>query len=120
MPGAFEIPLVAKRVAQTKRFDAVICLGAVIRGATPHFDFVAAEAMAKYKLERSQIVFNSSHTHTGPVIRGNLDVIGAVRERFAAAQYRNMDDAAKLSAPAFEMLESGVEVSSFRVVHHEP
>ena len=44
VPGAFEIPLVAKRVAQTKRFDAVICLGAVIRGATPHFDFVAAEA----------------------------------------------------------------------------
>ena len=44
VPGAFEIPLVAQRVAQTKRFDAVICLGAVIRGATPHFDFVAAEA----------------------------------------------------------------------------
>jgi 6,7-dimethyl-8-ribityllumazine synthase len=44
VPGAFELPLVAKRVAQSKRFDAVICLGAVIRGATPHFDFVAAEA----------------------------------------------------------------------------
>ncbi len=44
VPGAFEIPLVAKRVAGTKRFDAVVCLGAVIRGATPHFDFVAAEA----------------------------------------------------------------------------
>ncbi|MGE5257838.1 MAG: 6,7-dimethyl-8-ribityllumazine synthase [Hyphomicrobiales bacterium] len=44
VPGAFEIPLAAKRVARSKRFDAVICLGAVIRGATPHFDFVAAEA----------------------------------------------------------------------------
>jgi 6,7-dimethyl-8-ribityllumazine synthase len=44
VPGAFEIPLVAKRVAQTQRFDAIVCLGAVIRGATPHFDFVAAEA----------------------------------------------------------------------------
>jgi 6,7-dimethyl-8-ribityllumazine synthase len=44
VPGAFEIPLVAKRVAMSRRFDAVICLGAVIRGATPHFDFVAAEA----------------------------------------------------------------------------
>jgi 6,7-dimethyl-8-ribityllumazine synthase len=44
VPGAFEIPLVAKRVAITQRFDAIICLGAVIRGATPHFDFVAAEA----------------------------------------------------------------------------
>jgi 6,7-dimethyl-8-ribityllumazine synthase len=44
VPGAFEVPLVAKRVAMTQRFDAIICLGAVIRGATPHFDFVAAEA----------------------------------------------------------------------------
>jgi len=42
-PGAFEIPLVAKKVAKTGKFDAVICLGAVIRGATPHFDYVAAE-----------------------------------------------------------------------------
>ena len=40
-------------------------------------DFVAAEAMSKYKLDRSQIVFNSSHTHTGPVVRGNLDIMGA-------------------------------------------
>ncbi len=44
VPGAFEIPLVAKRVAEAKRVDAVICLGAVIRGSTPHFDYVAAEA----------------------------------------------------------------------------
>ena len=43
VPGAFEIPLVAKKVAQTGRYDAVICLGAVIRGATPHFDYVANE-----------------------------------------------------------------------------
>ncbi len=43
VPGAFEIPLIAKRVAETGRYDAVICLGAVIRGATPHFDYVAAE-----------------------------------------------------------------------------
>lgn len=42
-PGAFEIPLVAKKMAETGRFDAIICLGAVIRGATPHFDFVASE-----------------------------------------------------------------------------
>jgi len=43
-PGAFEIPLVAKQAALTGRFDAVICLGAVIRGSTPHFDYVAGEA----------------------------------------------------------------------------
>ena len=42
-PGAFEIPLVAKKAAKTGKFDAVICLGAVIRGATPHFDYVSAE-----------------------------------------------------------------------------
>lgn len=43
VPGAFEIPLTAKKVASSGRYDAVICLGAVIRGATPHFDYVAAE-----------------------------------------------------------------------------
>lgn len=43
VPGAFEIPVVARRLATTGRYDAVICLGAVIRGATPHFDYVAAE-----------------------------------------------------------------------------
>ena len=43
VPGAFEIPLVAKKMANTKRFDAVICLGAVIRGSTSHFDLISAE-----------------------------------------------------------------------------
>ncbi|SHK50316.1 6,7-dimethyl-8-ribityllumazine synthase [Paramaledivibacter caminithermalis] len=43
VPGAFEIPLVAKKMAVTKKYDAVICLGTVIRGATPHFDYVASE-----------------------------------------------------------------------------
>jgi len=43
VPGAFEIPLVAKKAAEGKKYDAIICLGAVIRGATPHFDYVSAE-----------------------------------------------------------------------------
>ncbi len=43
VPGAFEIPLVAKKVAACGKYHAVICLGAVIRGATPHFDYVSAE-----------------------------------------------------------------------------
>jgi len=43
VPGAYEIPLTAKKMVATSRFDAVICLGAVIRGATPHFDYVSAE-----------------------------------------------------------------------------
>ncbi len=43
VPGAFEIPLIAKKMAGSKRFDAIICLGAVIRGSTPHFDYVSNE-----------------------------------------------------------------------------
>lgn len=43
VPGAFEMPLVAKKLAESGKYDVVICLGAVIRGATPHFDYVAAE-----------------------------------------------------------------------------
>lgn len=43
VPGSFELPLAAKRMAESRRYDAVVCLGAVIRGATPHFDYVAAE-----------------------------------------------------------------------------
>jgi 6,7-dimethyl-8-ribityllumazine synthase len=42
VPGAFEIPLAARQLAETKRFDAVVCLGCLIRGATPHFDFIAS------------------------------------------------------------------------------
>ncbi|BBO84417.1 6,7-dimethyl-8-ribityllumazine synthase [Desulfosarcina ovata subsp. sediminis] len=44
VPGAFEIPMLAQRMAKSKKYHAVICLGAVIRGATPHFDYVCAEA----------------------------------------------------------------------------
>ncbi|TWJ18775.1 6,7-dimethyl-8-ribityllumazine synthase [Geobacter argillaceus] len=43
VPGAFEIPLVAQKLAVAGKYDAIICLGAVIRGSTPHFDYVAAE-----------------------------------------------------------------------------
>lgn len=44
VPGSFEIPLVAEKLAASGRYDAVLALGAIIRGATPHFDYVAAEA----------------------------------------------------------------------------
>lgn len=43
VPGAFEIPLAAKKMAKSQKYDGVICLGAVIRGSTPHFDYVASE-----------------------------------------------------------------------------
>jgi len=44
VPGAFELPLVARKLAESRRYDAVVCLGAVIRGETPHFEYVAGEA----------------------------------------------------------------------------
>ncbi len=54
VPGAFEIPLMAKRLAQSEKYDAVICLGAVIRGATSHFEYIASEVskgVARVSLE---------------------------------------------------------------------
>lgn len=54
VPGAFEIPLVAQKMAKSKRFDAIICLGAIIRGSTPHFDYVSNEmskGIAKVSLD---------------------------------------------------------------------
>lgn len=54
VPGAFEIPLVAQRIAKSKSCDAVICLGTVIRGSTPHFDYIASEVskgIAKVSLD---------------------------------------------------------------------
>ncbi|UCC90541.1 MAG: 6,7-dimethyl-8-ribityllumazine synthase [Dehalococcoidia bacterium] len=54
VPGSFEIPLVAKKLAQSKKYDAVVCLSAVVRGGTPHFEYIAAEVtkgIAKVSLE---------------------------------------------------------------------
>lgn len=54
VPGAFEIPMIAQKMAKTKSFDALICLGTVIRGATPHFDYIASEVakgIAKVSLD---------------------------------------------------------------------
>ena len=54
VPGAMEIPLIAQRLAKSERYDALICLGAVIRGSTPHFDYVASEVakgVAKVQLD---------------------------------------------------------------------
>jgi 6,7-dimethyl-8-ribityllumazine synthase len=64
VPGSFEIPLTALRLAKSEKYDGVICLGAVIRGSTPHFDYVAAEAAKGV----AQAAFNSGL----PVIFGVL------------------------------------------------
>lgn len=59
VPGAFEMPVVAKRLAKSGKYDAIICLGAVIRGATPHFEYVSAEVskgLAQVALEHGMPV----------------------------------------------------------------
>ena len=68
VPGAFEVPLVAQKMAHTGRYDAVICLGAVIRGATPHFEFVSGEVtkgIAKVSLDSGvPVIFGIITTDT--------------------------------------------------------
>lgn len=64
VPGAFEIPLVAEEIAHGGRADAIVCLGAVIRGETPHFDFVAGEC--------ARGVAQVARTHRIPVVFGVL------------------------------------------------
>jgi 6,7-dimethyl-8-ribityllumazine synthase len=64
VPGAFEIPAVAKKIADSKKVDGIICLGCVIRGATPHFDYVAAEV--------SKGVASVGLNGTAPIVFGVL------------------------------------------------
>ena len=68
VPGAFEVPLIAQKMAISKKFDAVICLGAVIRGSTPHFDYVAGEVskgIAKVSLDSGiPVIFGVLTTDT--------------------------------------------------------
>jgi 6,7-dimethyl-8-ribityllumazine synthase len=64
VPGAFEVPFIAKKLAKTKEYDAIICLGSVIRGATPHFDYVSNEV--------SKGIANVSLETEVPVIFGIL------------------------------------------------
>ena len=75
VPGAFEIPLVAKKLADSDNYDGVICLGAVIRGNTPHFDYVSAEV--------TKGVATASMQSTKPVIFGVIttDTIEQAIER---------------------------------------
>jgi 6,7-dimethyl-8-ribityllumazine synthase len=89
VPGAFELPLAAKRLAESRRFQAVITIGAVVRGDTPHFDYVAGECAAG--VMRAQL-------ETGvPIIFGVLttDTVEQARER--------LDKGAEFAAAAVEM-----------------
>ena len=88
VPGAFELPLALQKLATTRRHDALIALGCVIRGATPHFDFVAGEA--------SRGVARVSATHELPVGYGVLtvDTIEQAIERAGAKAGNRGADAA--------------------------
>jgi 6,7-dimethyl-8-ribityllumazine synthase len=88
VPGAFEIPLTAKALAGTKRFDAVICLGAVIRGDTPHFDYISAEA--------SRGIGQAALDADVPIIFGVLttDTVAQAIERADPAKFNRGGEAA--------------------------
>lgn len=89
VPGAFEIPLVARTLAMTKQFDAVICLGAVIRGDTPHFDYICAAA--------SQGIGQAALDAGVPIIFGILttETVAQAVERADPAKFNRGGEAAK-------------------------
>ena len=95
-PGAFEIPGIAKRLAESGRYDAVLCLGAVIRGATPHFDYVAAES--------AKGIANISSNTNIPVIYGVIttDTIEQALERAGI----------KAGNKGFEAAIAGIEMAN--------
>ena len=89
VPGAFEIPLVARTMARSGRFDAVICLGAVIRGDTPHFDYICAEVSRGI----GQAAFDSDT----PIIFGVLttETVAQAVERADRKKFNRGGEAAK-------------------------
>ncbi|MCA9499120.1 MAG: 6,7-dimethyl-8-ribityllumazine synthase [Nitrospirales bacterium] len=89
VPGAFEIPLIAKTLAQSHRFDAVICLGAVIRGETPHFQYICAET--------SRGIGQASLETGIPIIFGVLttDTVEQAMERSGPPERNKGADAAR-------------------------
>jgi 6,7-dimethyl-8-ribityllumazine synthase len=103
VPGAFEIPLAARALARTGRFDAVLCLGAVIRGDTPHFDYISAEA--------SRGIAQVALEYDLPVIFGVLttNTVAQAIERADPAKHNRGADAART---AIEMVTVLREVQS--------
>ena len=99
VPGAFEIPLIAKQMALTQRFDAIICLGAVIRGATPHFDYVAGEVA-------SGIAKISQETNL-PIVFGVLttDTIEQAMERAGTKSGNKGFDAVQTAIEMIDLLQ---------------
>ncbi len=115
VPGAFELPLVARTMARTKQFHAVICLGAVIRGDTPHFDYVSAEAsrgIGQAALDADvPIIFGVLTTHT----------IAQAIERADPAKFNRGGAAAKSAiemATVMRLLRAGEETPVKRETLH--
>lgn len=100
VPGAFEIPLVAKKMANSNKYDAIICLGVVIRGSTPHFDYVCAEV--------SKGIANVSLNSELPVIFGVLttDSIEQAIERAGTKAGNKGYDAAVSAIEMANLLKS--------------
>ena len=94
VPGSFEIPLVAQKLAATKKYDAIICLGAVIRGGTPHFEYVAAEVTKGI----AQVSLNSGM----PVIYGVL-TCDTLEQAIERAGTKQGNEGAKAAITAIEM-----------------
>jgi 6,7-dimethyl-8-ribityllumazine synthase len=96
VPGAFEIPLVARAMAKSGRFDAMICLGAVIRGDTPHFEYISAEV--------SRGIGQAALDTDVPIIFGVLttETVAQAMERADTKKFNRGGDAAK---SAIEMVK---------------
>lgn len=95
VPGAYEMPLVIQQMAQSGRYDAIIGLGAVIRGSTPHFDFVAGEA--------SKGMANVSLDHNIPVINGVLTT-NTIEQAIERAGTKAGNKGAEAAISAIEMV----------------
>jgi 6,7-dimethyl-8-ribityllumazine synthase len=102
VPGAFELPLCAQRLAGTGRYDAIVCLGAVIRGETPHFDYVAGEA--------ARGIAEVSRRHDLPVAFGVLTA-DTIAQALARAGGDRGNKGFEAAVTALEM------VQMLRVVH---
>lgn len=100
VPGAFDIPLVARTMAKSTRFDAVICLGAVIRGDTPHFDYISAEA--------SRGIGQAALDADVPIIFGVLttDTVAQAIERADPAKFNRGGEAAKSAIEMATVIKS--------------
>jgi len=106
VPGAFEIPLAARTMAMTKRFDAVICLGAVIRGDTPHFDYICSAA--------SRGIAQAALDAGVPVIFGVLttETVAQAVERADPAQFNRGGEAAKSALDMVRVLRQITAMAS--------